>query len=182
MQPRGLQWSSPLECVPGDNGNTAPTLLNIQFCAENMHKSWPGRSKHFNATNHAKDLHELMSAYDREIGSLAPKLKKYIFGVSYGTYVVQRFMSIQSAHSVSAVVLDFVFASVYARFQSSEVAYSDQLLSLFDQCDQQVDDCGRHFLDFSRQMAVSNLNSVVSQFRRGDGPSVKCAVDASAVR
>ena len=104
MQPRGLQWSSPLECVPGDNGQTAPTLTNMKACAANLAQAWPSDGiKHFTATNHAKDLHELMSAYDDELK--APR-NKFMYGVSYGTYVVQRFMSIKPTHPVKAVVLD----------------------------------------------------------------------------
>jgi pimeloyl-ACP methyl ester carboxylesterase len=174
IQPRGLQWSTPLECIPGDNGNTAPTLLNIDSCARNIKSSFPdGGSLQFTVTNHARDFNELMIAY---LTTEHKQTRAYVYAVSYGTIVAQRFLRL-TTQTIVAVVLDSVFASFYGGFMSSDESYSAQARKVFAECDQEFHACGQYFAGIGTT-ASSSLRSVAQQFNVGKGTAVDCALAA----
>ena len=119
LQYRGLKWSTPLECSPGDEGEVGASLARLPACASHINATFPnGGARHFTVANAARDYDAVMRAYDkqREDGGHQP-YKKHAYAVSFGTYAFQKFLQVKTV-KLEAGVMDSVFASHYGSSES----------------------------------------------------------------
>ena len=90
---RGVARSSGLNC-----GNTTDQLQCLKFAVGKYTAEYLSG---FTVTNAAHDIHTLLSMLPPSHG------KRYLYGVSYGTYLAQRYLQLYP-HEMDAVVLDGV--------------------------------------------------------------------------
>ena len=65
LQPRGIKWSTPLECTPGDDGEAPPNAATLDACMANIKAQFPNNgARFFTVTNAARDYDEFIKAYD----------------------------------------------------------------------------------------------------------------------
>ena len=185
LQPRGIKWSTPLECTPGDGGEVPPDASTLDACMAHIKAQFPGNgARHFSMTNAARDIDEFMKAYDRQRVAAGQAVRpKHIYSVSFGTYLANRFLQIKSV-PIRAIVFDSVVASYYGGFMEADAIYSQKVRDLFTMCDAEYHSCGRHFATVPGGSAVGTLQSVLASLRNprpsGNpaGSAAACAVRA----
>ncbi|KAH3731662.1 alpha/beta hydrolase fold [Pelomyxa schiedti] len=81
---RGVGFSTPLYCPH-------PDLLYAQECVDYLDSIWGEGLHQFTSSNAARDLHSLV------IAATESNVPVYLYGVSYGTYWLQRYLQIYSS-------------------------------------------------------------------------------------
>lgn len=146
LQPRGIKWSTPLECSPGDGGEAPPNAATLDACMANIKAQFPNNgARFFTVTNAARDYDEFMKAYDiQRVAAGSAARRKYIYSVSFGTYLANRYLQIKTM-PIRAIVFDSVVTSYYGGFMEADEIYSQSVYTLFYMCDSEYNACGKHF-------------------------------------
>ncbi|KAH3764241.1 alpha/beta hydrolase fold [Pelomyxa schiedti] len=102
---RGVGFSTPLYCPN-------PTIIQAQECIDYLDSTWGEGLHQFTSSNAARDLHSLVTA------ATESGVPVYIYGVSYGTYWLQRYLQIYSseAERPRAVILDGIVSPDKLKF------------------------------------------------------------------
>lgn len=150
-----------------------------------IHSQFPGNGvRHFTVANAARDVDEFMQAYNTQRAALGlPARRKYVYSVSFGTYLANKFLQIKS-HKIEAIVFDSVVTSFYGGFMEGDAIYSQKVYELFTMCDNEYIACGRHFAGVQGGSAVGTLAYVVDSFKSGkpSGSSpAACAARAGVI-
>jgi pimeloyl-ACP methyl ester carboxylesterase len=105
IEHRGIGYSTQLTCpeqqADSSPGGTAVTADEIPACAGHIDDAYDGGLASFSVSNAARDIRQVLSLA-REDGK-----RQFVYGVSYGTYLVQRFLRL-FPDEVDGVILDSV--------------------------------------------------------------------------
>ncbi|RLN73980.1 hypothetical protein BBJ28_00025034 [Nothophytophthora sp. Chile5] len=148
MDHRGTGRSNYLECVAaqaladGSPGETSITLEELPECAQDVLFEMDDQSAAYSVTNAAKDLVFLLDT----IHGVDASPNVFVYGVSYGTYLVERVMHLAPSQ-VRGYILDGVVAEAgadpstrmtFSHWNQNLQAPTQRLLEL---CAQQPDSC-----------------------------------------
>jgi len=127
---RGTGRSSRLGCpeqeAADSTGGRAITSEEWPACIASMKARWSPGLEGFSVTNTARDLGELISTLR------APNERVFVYGVSYGTYLANRYMQLYPDQA-SGVILDSI-AGVNDTFTHSDLAFDAVVHRYFDEC------------------------------------------------
>ncbi len=98
MDHRGAGNSSRLTCK---QENSMENLTNLKKCTDELSLNMGNDIQQYSTTNAAKDLGLLLDIFKK------PGKKRYIYGLSYGTYWVERYLTI-FPNQADAVILDSI--------------------------------------------------------------------------
>jgi len=105
---RGVGESTRLTCPaaedPGSDGRALLTVAEAPACIASLQGQWGDDLGAFNTTNAARDLEYVIEKTRQSRGQ-----KVFLYGVSYGTFLLQRFLQLGPA-GISGVMLDGVVA------------------------------------------------------------------------
>ncbi|RLN78929.1 hypothetical protein BBJ28_00015334 [Nothophytophthora sp. Chile5] len=161
MDHRGTGRSNYLECVAaqaladGSPGQTSITLEELPECAQDVLFEMDDQSAAYSVTSAAKDLVFLLDT----IHGVDASPNVFVYGVSYGTYLVERVMHLAPSQ-VRGYVLDGVVAeagadpsarTTFSHWNQNLQAPTRRLLEL---CAQQPDSC---------PLALSSDEDVIDQ-------------------
>ena len=129
---RGTGLSSRLGC-PAQESAGSPggyTIADSEWrtCIAAMHSAWEPGLRGFSVTNTARDLGELVAA----TRAPAPDAQVLIYGVSYGTYLVNRYLELYPDQP-TGVILDSICGDECA-FDRSDVRFNAVAHQYFDAC------------------------------------------------
>ncbi|MBQ4847900.1 alpha/beta fold hydrolase [Pseudoalteromonas sp. MMG005] len=122
IEHRGIGWSTELQCDWRD-------YFNPQACFDAQHEIWGDGLFEFNTTNAARDLEYVISK-SRALNWLP----SYIYGVSYGTMLVQRFTQI-APNGAQGIILDSVLPTTNFGADMYEENADKVFTQLADYCD-----------------------------------------------
>jgi pimeloyl-ACP methyl ester carboxylesterase len=105
MEHRGIGYSTQLTC-PVQQAESSPggpevTADEIPACAQHVDDNHGGGLSEFSVSNAARDLREVLSL------ARVDETRQFVYGVSYGTYLVQRFLRL-FPDEIDGAVLDSV--------------------------------------------------------------------------
>lgn len=125
MDHRGVGNSNCLEC-PMAAPDSGITPENAAACYDEVQVLHNGTLGSYNVTNAAKDLHTVIS---RTSGLR----KTFVYGVSYGTYLVQRFMTLYP-DSVEGVIIDSIVPADSRPLDNYDSSFNDVGRQIMQQC------------------------------------------------
>ena len=105
VEHRGVGTSTPLRC-PDQQSDASPGGVEVvaeetAACAHAIDTELNGGLASMNTSNAARDLQKLLGLVGEE------RLQQFVYGVSYGTYLVQRFLQL-FPEEVDGVILDSI--------------------------------------------------------------------------
>jgi len=125
MDHRGVGNSNCLECpTAAPDGEITPE--NAAACYDEVQTLLNGTLGSYNVTNAAKDL---LTVINRTNGSG----KTFVYGASYGTYLLQRFMTMYP-DSVDGVILDSIVPSDSKPLDNYDRNFNDAGRQIMQQC------------------------------------------------
>lgn len=105
IEHRGVGYSTQLSCpeqqAEESPGGPAVTADEIPACAQYVDEMYDGGLAHFSVSNGARDIRQMLRL-TREEGT-----RQFLYGVSYGTYLLQRFLRL-FPDEADGVILDSV--------------------------------------------------------------------------
>jgi len=125
MDHRGVGNSNGLEC-PVAAPDSRITPENAASCYDEVQALHNGTLGSYSVTNAAKDLYIVIT---RTCGLR----KTFVYGVSYGTYLVQRFMTLYP-DSVEGVILDSIVPSDSRPLDNYDSSFNDVGRQIMQQC------------------------------------------------
>jgi pimeloyl-ACP methyl ester carboxylesterase len=130
VEHRGVGYSAQLTCpeqqTDSSPGGAAVTADEIPACSRYMDDAYGGGLAGFSVSNAARDLRQVLSLA-REDGT-----RQFVYGVSYGTYLAQRFLRL-FPDEVDGVVLDSV-ATPEQKFTTYDGQADPVAVRLADRC------------------------------------------------
>lgn len=126
IEHRGVGRSTRLACTTAtDAGNVLGEEAGA--CADEMKRTWGEGLAHFNTSNAARDLASVIQTL-RPAGT-----KAFVYGVSYGTYLVHRLLQI-APYAVDGAVLDSAVPPEGQTFDQFDAQGDPVLRRLADVC------------------------------------------------
>lgn len=130
IEHRGVGYSTQLTCpeqqADSSPGGAAVTADEIPACARYIDDSYDGGLSGFSVSNAARDIRHVLSLA-REDGK-----RQFVYGVSYGTYLVQRFLRL-FPDEVDGAVLDSV-ATPEEKFNAYDVHADPVAMRMAERC------------------------------------------------
>lgn len=131
VEQRGTGRSARLGCADQEStsspGGVAITDDEWPGCLESVKSSWQGGLDGFSVTNTAKDLGALIDA------TRAPGQEVFVYGVSYGTYLLNRYLALFPAQP-TGVIFDSICGPDVCRSSQADVRFNDVAKTYFDTC------------------------------------------------
>jgi len=124
---RGVGNSNCLEC-PSAAPDSYITAANATACYNEVNAVLDGSLGLFNVTNAAKDLATVIDL-TRGAG------KVFTYGVSYGTYLVQRFMTL-FPDSVDGTIIDSIVPADAKPLDNYDESFNNEGMQIMEQCSQ----------------------------------------------
>jgi hypothetical protein len=130
MDQRGTGRSSRLGCAK-EEGNDSPggaAITDEEWpgCLASMQAEWGPRLEGFSVTNTARDLGEMIAALQE------PDERVFVYGVSYGTYLTNRYLQLYPAQP-TGVILDSICGAACS-FTSMDPKFDSVAHGYFDAC------------------------------------------------
>ncbi|MGX2031389.1 hypothetical protein [Methylocaldum gracile] len=131
FEQRGIGNSAPLYCAAAaDEAIVAPE--DALDCLAELRRAWPEGIEDFTVTNTARDLAHIIDRLR------PPGREVVVYGVSYGTYLVQRYLALRGEQP-DAVILDSIVATGYEAYDTIERGTNAAARMVMDRCAKDAD-------------------------------------------
>lgn len=132
---RGSGRSTLFKCDPMEVAMPHMHKGDIQKCYEQLLKTWPdGGMKGFSTTNAARDVLHVMNLIKQENDGEESDMIN-LYGVSYGTYLVNRVLQLDRLKLVNRVIVDSMVSPGTFDFIQWDQNYNSVGLSYLQRCD-----------------------------------------------
>lgn len=125
MDHRGVGNSTLLECAAVPPGSDI-TDENVRPCLDELNQTWGGKLQFFSTTSAARDLSLVVERTRTD----APV---YVYGVSYGTYLLQRYLVLFPAQ-IQGIVLDSIVTQGQLFLDEYDVDFNQAGKQVMDRC------------------------------------------------
>lgn len=129
FEQRGVGNSAALLCEAAPNESGVVTVDEAPACLAEVEQAWPEGISNFTVTNTAEDL-------ARVIDTLRiPDKEVVVYGVSYGTYLLQRYLALHGDQP-DAVVLDSIAPAGATFYDQADRDLNDAARMIMEACGQ----------------------------------------------
>jgi pimeloyl-ACP methyl ester carboxylesterase len=126
FEQRGVANSALLSCAAA-NSAEGLTPANAPDCLAELDRTWPEGIQNFSVTNTALDLAQIIDQLR------VPGRKVAVYGVSYGTYLLQRYLALRPEQP-DAVIFDSIAAQGFAEYDTYERFSNEAARMVMDRC------------------------------------------------
>ncbi|TMW58476.1 hypothetical protein Poli38472_010035 [Pythium oligandrum] len=161
MDHRGTGRSTKLDCIAAQALTSASpsgssvSIDEVGDCAADLEKLYDGDLAAFSITSAASDLNYFISSYLTDS-------QTFVYGVSYGTAVVERLIHLNTTE-IAGYILDGVATSSgsnkknFEYFSTWDVDYDEVAAYFLSKCEKYPEDCGKYFEGSSVSTALKTL-------------------------